>query len=131
MGARRTPAVGGALGVERVADFMKKKGIKARRDEKPKIFLIQLGPAAKKKSLILLEELRKAGVPVAQSLSRDSLRSQLNIVVKLAMPLAVIIGQKEALDGTVALRNMETGVQETLPFEKFIGTIKARLKEFS
>lgn len=131
MGGRRTPAVGGALGVERVADLMKKKGIKARRDEKPKIFLIQLGPAAKKKSLILLEELRKIGVPVAQSLSRDSLRSQLNIVVKLCMPLAVIIGQKEALDGTVALRNMETGMQETLPFEKFIGTIKARLKEFS
>ncbi|MBI4121480.1 MAG: histidine--tRNA ligase [Candidatus Ryanbacteria bacterium] len=131
IGGRRTPAVGGSLGLERIAEFMKSKGIKARYQEKPKIFLIQLGPAAKKKSLILLEELRKIGVPVSQSLSRDSLRSQLNIVVKLGMPLAVIIGQKEALDGTVALRNMETGVQETIPFEKFIGTIKARLKEFS
>ncbi len=131
MGGRRTMAVGGALGVERVADLMKKKGIKPRSEQKPKIFLIQLGPAAKKKSLVLLEELRKAGVPVLQSLSRDSLRSQLNIVLKLGVPLAVIIGQKEALDLTVALRNMETGVQETLSFEKFIGTIKARLKEFS
>ena len=110
---------------------MKKKGLKARADTKPRLFLIQLGPAAKKKSLTLLEELRKIGVPVAQSLSKDSLRSQLNIVVKLGIPLAIILGQKEALDGTVGLRNMETGVQETIPFEKFIGTIKARLKEFS
>lgn len=131
LGARHIPAVGGALGVERVADFMKKKGLKARADMKPKLFLIQLGPAAKKKSLTLIEELRKIGVPVAQSLSRDSLRSQLNIVVKLEIPLAIILGQKEALDGTVGIRNMETGVQETIPFEKFIGTIKARLKEFS
>ncbi len=131
LGARRVPGVGGALGVERVIDLLKKKGIKARADVKPKIFLIQLGPAAKKKSLILVEELRKIGVPVAQSLSRDSLRSQLNIVVKLQIPIAIILGQKEAIDGTVAVRNMETGVQETIPFDKFIGTIKARLKEFS
>ena len=78
-----------------------------------------------------MEELRKIGVPIGQSLSKDSLRSQLNIVLKLEIPLAVIIGQKEALDGTVALRNMDTGIQETLPFDKFIGTIKSRLKEFS
>ncbi|KKU53045.1 MAG: histidine--tRNA ligase [Candidatus Ryanbacteria bacterium RIFCSPHIGHO2_12_FULL_47_12b] len=131
MWGKRVPAVGSAMGVERVVDLMKKKGLKPRSDTKPKIFLIQLGPAAKKKSLILLEELRKIGVPIAQSLSKDSLRSQLNIVHKLGIPVAVILGQKEALDGTVGVRNMETGVQETLPFEKFIGTIKARLKEFS
>ncbi len=130
-GGKRTPAVGGALGVERVADLMKKRGIKARSEIHPKIFLIQLGPAAKRKSFLLLEELRKIGVPVAQTLSKDSLRAQLAIVSKLKIPLAIILGQKEALDGTVGLRNMETGIQETLPFEKFIGTIKARLKEFS
>ncbi|MSR76575.1 MAG: histidine--tRNA ligase [Candidatus Ryanbacteria bacterium] len=131
MGARKTAAVGGALGVERVADLLRKKGIKARPETHPKIFLIQLGPAAKKKSLVLLEEMRKIGVPVMQTLAKDSLRAQLAIVSKLQIPLALIVGQKEALDGTVALRNMETGVQETLPTEKFIGTIKARLKEFS
>lgn len=131
MGARKIPAVGGALGVDRIADLMKKRGIKPRAEIKPKLFLIQLGPAARKKSLVLMEELRKIGVPIGQSLSKDSLRSQLNIVLKLEIPLAVIIGQKEALDGTIALRNMDTGIQETLPFDKFIGTIKSRLKEFS
>lgn len=131
MGSRRIPGVGGALGVDRVVDLMKKRNIKSRPEVKPKLFLIQLGPAARKKSLILMEELRKTGVPIGQSLSKDSLRSQLNIVLKLEIPLAIIIGQKEALDGTVAVRNMETGIQETLPFEKFIGTIKSRLKEFS
>lgn len=131
MGARKIPAVGGALGVDRIADLMKKRGIRPRAEIKPKLFLIQLGPAARKKSLVLMEELRKIGVPIGQSLSKDSLRSQLNIVLKLEIPLAVIIGQKEALDGTVALRNMDTGIQETLPFDKFIGTIKSRLKEFS
>jgi len=131
LGAKSTPAVGAALGVERIAALMKQKGLKPRSDQKPKIFLIQLGPAAKKKSLILMEELRKIGVPIAQSLSKDSLRSQLNIVSKLNVPVAIILGQKEALDGTVGLRNMATGVQETLSFDKFIGTIKARLKEFS
>ncbi|MBI2053011.1 MAG: histidine--tRNA ligase [Candidatus Ryanbacteria bacterium] len=131
LGARRVPGVGGALGVERVAELMKKRNIKPRPEVKPKMFLIQLGPAAKKKSLVLMEELRKIGVPIAHSISKDSLRSQLNIVSKLRIPLALILGQKEALDGTVGVRNMDSGIQETLPFDKFIGTIKARLKEFS
>ncbi len=131
LGSRRLPGIGFSMGVERVVDVMKKKGIRPKREERPKMFLIQLGPAAKKRSLVLIEELRKIGVPISQTLSKDNLRSQLNIVLKLEIPLAVILGQKEALDGTVALRNMDTGVQETLAFDKFIGTIKARLKEFS
>ncbi len=131
IGNRKIPAVGWALGVDRVAELMKKKSIKSRPETHPKLFLIQLGPAAKKKSLVLMEELRKIGVPIAHSLSKDSLRAQLNIVSKLEIPLAVILGQKEALDGTVGVRSMETGIQETLPMDKFIGTIKSRLKEFS
>ena len=65
IGNRKVPAVGWALGVERIVDVMKKQGIKPRPDTHPKLFLIQLGPAAKKKSLILMEELRKTGVSIA------------------------------------------------------------------
>jgi len=41
---------------------------------------------------------------------------------------ALIFGQKEALDGTIILREMDTGVQETIPLEKIVDEVKKRLK---
>jgi len=41
----------------------------------------------------------------------------------------LIFGQKEALDHTVILREMDTGVQETIPLEKIVDALKKRLKK--
>ena len=44
------------------------------------------------------------------------------------MRFALIFGQKEALDGTIILREMDTGVQETIPLEKIVDEVKKRLR---
>ena len=95
---------------------------------KPKIFLIQLGEMAKKKSLILFENFRKAGIEAKSSLGRDSIKSQLRIAHRLGVKFALIFGQKEALDNTMIVREINTGVQETIPVEKIIEEIKKKLK---
>jgi histidyl-tRNA synthetase len=41
----------------------------------------------------------------------------------------LIIGQKEALQGTVMMRNMESGKQSEVAREEIIKEIKQRLKE--
>ena len=94
---------------------------------KPKVFLVQLGEAAKRKSLNLYESFRKAGIDTKSSLGRDSIKSQLRIANRLGVRFALIFGQKEALDGTIILREMDTGVQETIPLEKIV-EVKKRLK---
>ncbi|MBI2062139.1 MAG: hypothetical protein HYT64_00375, partial [Candidatus Yanofskybacteria bacterium] len=40
----------------------------------------------------------------------------------------LIFGQKEALDDTIILREMDTGIQETIPLEKIVDEVKKRLK---
>ena len=47
------------------------------------------------------------------------------------MEIALIIGQKEALDGTVIVKNMSSGVQETVPREKLTALVKKILKNNS
>ncbi len=128
LGGRPTPAVGGALGVERIAALVKTFGLKIPGPAKPKVFLVQLGELAKKKSLKLMEELRRAGITMAESLGRDSIRSQLKIADRLGVDVALIIGQKEALDQMVIIREMSSGVQETIPQAKLIETLKKKLK---
>ncbi|TSC89497.1 MAG: histidine--tRNA ligase [Parcubacteria group bacterium Gr01-1014_2] len=130
LGSQKTEAAGWAIGIERVAEFLKKKEVKIPKAKpEPKVFLAQLGDLAKKRSLIMFEQFRKASVTLKASFTRDSIKSQLRIANKLGVRFTLILGQREALDGTIILRDMESSVQETLPLEGIVEVIKKRLKE--
>lgn len=123
------PAVGGALGIDRVALEMKRKNIKPRSEPAPKVFLIQMGAKAKGLSFVLLEDLRKAGIVNAHDLAGDSLTAQLRKANDLEVPFSLIIGQKEAIDKQAILRDMKTGTQELVSFDKIPTTIKMKLRQ--
>lgn len=128
MGGRPTPAVGAALGLERLVTLVRDRKPKLLEAVPPKVFLVQLGELAKKKSFAVMEELRSAGIGMAESLGRDSIRSQLKLADRVCAPFALIIGQKEALDGMVIVRDMSSGIQETVPQAKLTETLKRKLK---
>lgn len=127
LGNRSTPAVGGALGVERVAEVMKAKNISVIPRIKAKVFLVHMGDQAKKKSLSLLEEFRNAGIHIVESLGKDSLRAQLRSADKVGATLALIFGQKEVFEESIIIRDLKTGAQETVPLKKIINEIKKRI----
>ena len=118
------PAVGGSIGVDRVLLSPNYKATTPRIVKKPKIYFIQLGFEAKLKSLEIIEVLRAARIPVSHSLNRDSLSGQLGTAEKLGIPYAIIFGQKEALEGTVIVRNMATRSQDTVKVAKLAEYIK-------
>ena len=78
-GKSDVPAVGISIGVDRIITAPWYKKIAPRILKKPKMYFIQLGADAKLKSLNVIEILRKAHIPIAQSLSKDSLGSPLPI----------------------------------------------------
>jgi histidyl-tRNA synthetase len=118
------PAVGVALGMDRILLAKGTENIEAKIQKKPKIFFVQLGLEAKLKSLKIIEMLRKAKVPITQSLSKDSLGVQLSMAERTKVPYAIIFGQKEAMDNVVILRNMNTNSQETIAVDKLVEHIK-------
>lgn len=128
MGGEDTPAIGFAIGMERVISEMKRVQAKPYKPPKPRVFLAQLGNLAKKKSLKLFSELERNGILTAESFGRGSLKSQLKIANRLGVELTLILGQKETLDGTVLIKNMTTGAQETVSADKLVEAIKKKLK---
>ena len=133
LGGQETPAVGGAMGVERVLACMeeqrKTKTQQANStSSKVSVFIVQLGSKAKKQSLFLLRDLQKARIPTAEAFGRDSISSQLKVADKLGAKIAIILGQKEVLDNVAIIREMETGSQEIVPMSKLITTLKNKLK---
>ncbi len=118
------PAVGIAIGVDRIIESPWFANLAPRIIKKPKIYFIQLGFEAKLKSLNVIEILRKGKVPIAQSISKDNLSAQLANAEKMGMEYAIIFGQKEALEDSVIFRNMNNRSQETVKIPKLLEYIK-------
>jgi len=129
LGGHNSPGVGGAVGLERLIEIIKSQNIILVAKEKPKIALIHIGDLAKKKSLGLIERLRMAGVAVVDTLGKDMLNAQLRFANKIDSPLALILGQKEAVEENIIIRDMKTGAQETVTLEKLADAIKKKLKQ--
>ncbi len=119
------PAMGVGIGVDRIVESSWYKKLSPRILKKPKVCFIQLGFEAKLKSLNVIDILRKAHIPMYQTLSKDSIGAQLAIAEKLEIPYALIFGQKEALEGSVIVRNMENRSQETVKLTKLCDHLKS------
>ena len=129
VGGRETPAVGFAAGIERIIIKMKEKNIEVKDSAHADVFVAQLGDDAKKKSKQLFNDLRKEDIKVRQAFTKKGLTEQMEEANRLNVKYALILGQKEILDNTVIVRDMESGVQEVVPFEKAIPETKKRLLE--
>lgn len=107
---KETPMAGASI-------FVDKKTRTYKELPKPKFYLIQLGQEAKIRTLGLIDSLRKERIPVYHFLGKDKLTSQLSGAEELAVKHLIIIGHKEALDGTATVRNVLTRAQDTIPLE--------------
>jgi histidyl-tRNA synthetase len=130
-----TPAIGLAIGMERtVAKLREKEETPGQKKNKEivkstvcDVFVAQLGEQARKKALVLFEELRQAGFIVGENLSKSALKAQLESSNRKKAKLSIIIGQKEILDKTILIRDMESGNQEIVPEDQIIKVLKRRL----
>ncbi|OGZ18244.1 MAG: histidine--tRNA ligase [Candidatus Nealsonbacteria bacterium RBG_13_37_56] len=129
LGGRDTPASGAAAGVERIIKLMKAQGVSLGKEAETQIFLAQLGSLAKRKSLRLLEDFRKSKIKLEESFGKDSLKSQLNRADKVGAKYTLILGQKEALDGVVIIRDMSSGNQEIVKIDQAVAKVKNKLKK--
>jgi len=127
LGGKDTPGCGGAGGIERIINLMKTRQLRLKKEREPEIFLAQLGNLGKRKSLRLLEDFRKAKIQIAESFGRDSLKAQLARADKLGVKHTLILGQQEALEGTIIVRDMASGKQETIKIEKVVREMKRRI----
>lgn len=125
---RRIDAVSGIIMRDALERVCREQRIRLELPVTQKVFLAQLGDLAKRKSLGLMEILRRGGIGVVESLGRDSMKSQLKIAERVESEIALILGQKEALDNTVIVRDTSSGMQETVPQEKLVEFLKRRMK---
>ena len=132
MGSGPTPAVGFSVGIDRAVNLMKthyKENNCDIPDSQIDVYLAHLGKDARRVSLRLIEELRKSGIKVGYNFFKEALKNQLESANKHQVPYVLIIGQKELQDGTIIVRDMESGVQEIIDQKKIESHLKKKLKK--
>lgn len=88
------------------------------------VYFIQLGYGAKLKSLEVVEMLRKAGIPVHQSIGRDKMATQTQFAHKKGVKYILLMGQKEALENSICVRHLDTNSQKTIPLSTLVDYLK-------
>jgi len=129
LGGKATPALGFAGGVDRTVEVLRNyPEIEVSQEQNIDIFVAQLGDEARKNCLKILTELWDEGIVAEGGLNKEGISGQLSIANRLKAKYALIIGQKEAFNKTVIIKEMVSGNQEIYPQEKIIKEVKKRLK---
>ncbi len=122
LGGSSTPASGFAIGLERVSAAMRRaadgSGEQKFNESRSRIFFAQLGDQSKRRALRIIEDLRRQKIVVHHNLGKSSLKGQMELANKLGATHTLILGQKEVQDGTVIIRDMESGIQEIVDQKK-------------
>jgi histidyl-tRNA synthetase len=120
LGGPSTPSAGFSIGLERALQASKRAKEKKAgqeqetKDTTPKLFFAHLGEQARRKTLVLIEQLRRENIFLKHSIGKPSLKAQLEMADKYGSTHTVILGQKELQDGTIIIRDMASGIQEII-----------------
>ena len=108
--------------------MLKELEIEPPSPPRPQVFLAYLGQPPRERSLVLMDELRRADVGVFLAMGRDrGLRSQLREADKRSVRYTVILGENELDSGTATVRDMKSGDQTDVDLNLLIRWLKERV----
>jgi histidyl-tRNA synthetase len=125
MGGPQAPAIGWAMGVDRVAMLLKDK---VRPETDPPVFVVSASPEARDPAFKLLGELRAAGIGADFSNFELSLKSQLRSADRSGAYAALLLGGDEIKNSTCAVKFLkEKREQLTVPSAQLLPELKKLL----
>jgi len=118
LGGPDTPAVGWAIGLERLVLLLQKLD-----EVKPPaldFYIISRGEQAEPKSLLVAQNIRRAGFRTELDLSGAKFDKQIKRAVTAGARYAVIIGDTEAASGNFQLKDLASGQQQSVTLLELI-----------
>jgi histidyl-tRNA synthetase len=126
MGGPETAAVGFGLGIDRIKIELEEMGFQPEI-KNPDVFVVAIGKDAALDAEVVLERVLNEGIRAQSNFSKKSMGDQLAIAAKLGVKYAVIIGDKEAQQKEVIIKDMASGNQQVEKQDKLIDNIKNSL----
>lgn len=121
LGGRETPAIGFAMGIERVCEVLKLE--KKLQPEQPYVFIVY-DEKFTKNAFNLLFKLRDNGIRTLISFEQKSFKAQMRKANQLNAKYVIILGEAEIKEGMVSVKNMFDGIQEKIRENEIIEFLK-------
>lgn len=104
-GGPKTPAIGFAVGVERLMDMYKNK----TEETKPDLYILSVGNKENQKAIELSKDLRKKGYVIEKDICERSFNAQMKYSNKINAKYLLVIGENELEMEKAKIKNMQTG----------------------
>lgn len=109
MGGQKMPALGFAMGIERLMMVMEKQKIEMPEPKRCDLFIASLGAAAHLEAFKLAAELRKSSIMAACDENDRGLKAQMKYADKIGAKYSMVLGDDELANQSAELKNMKTG----------------------
>jgi histidyl-tRNA synthetase len=119
LGLTPTPGVGFALGLERILIALDAAGV-GDLAARFGVFVVTVGPNAFPAGRELVRAFRQAGVPAQVPFEDRPLNAQFRMADRSGAAFAAVLGERELSDGTVTIRRLADGVEETVPRDEAV-----------
>jgi len=124
IGGAPTPAVGFAVGLERVLLLLAKQNLLPPAEAKVEVFVVAMDKSMTQAAFLLGQELRQAGICAAFDYGGRSFKAQMREANRLAATYVIILGEDEIKNNYVTLKNMESGEQRQISRGQVAGFLK-------
>jgi len=124
LGGPSVPAVGFALGLERVSLMLPE--VSSSSLNECLYYVAAFGEKGTPLGLVLLDELRRSGLSAQCDYRATTLKAHLRQADRLKCRYAIFLGDDEAVRGSVILRNLSSKAQEELPLAGLPSLLKTR-----
>ncbi len=119
VGGPDTPALGFAIGIERLLLLMAAQNTPFPQEAKCDIYLASMGENATIKAAQIASDLRGEGIHAQFDVVGRSVKAQMKFANKIGAAYTVVLGDSELEEGKAKLKNMATGEETEIPLEGF------------
>lgn len=109
LGGQDLSGIGFGLGIDRILLAMEAENLAPRIEDYTDLFVVSLGETARKRSFIMIQELRNQGFVVEQSYGERGLKGAMKAADKSGARFSIVVGDAEITTGSVELKDMATG----------------------
>ncbi len=126
-GGPPTPAVGFAVGMERLLLSLEARDALRSDGRAPQVYVAALGDAARSRALEIALAMRQAGLRTELDYEDRSLKAQMRTAQRSGAQYVVILGDDELAAGRAAVRKMATGEQSEVPLTGIVQWLEGRV----
>ena len=128
LGGDPLPAVGFGMGIERVLMLLDGEGIELPKPSQYDVFVTWMGEH-ELKAFALVEQLRAAGLKADMDHCGRSLKAQFKYANRVRAAVTATIGDEEAENGAVKLKNMATREEKTVDMKETAAAVASMMGE--